>query len=535
MRLFIVCFLLVSSGVFAQVTNRTQVYVNPGTEVHVVGDFSNSTGGSSFTLDEEAVLYVGADVNNNGTMTLENDASLLRGATSADGGSGSYVVKRQSTSANIYSFFSAPVTNHSGFPGSLAYAYDETLSTQYPDDDQDPDPGWVSPGGIMNPGEGYACLDAGLATFSGSQVNNGNVSIGLNTEVYDPASSAAGTPFNLVGNPYPSGLDLEELVTDNPNVFGSIYLWADDFTGGSGYSASDYAVWNLAGTIPASGNSGANGTPAPNGYIKTGQAFMLRNDNAPNLTFNNSQRVENTLSNAFYRSSAPSQNNGSRVWLSINGPDETYFNQILVALLDDATNNEDRLYDAVKMVGGGASSTLSSFAHGNNYAILAFPPPQYAQTIPLNLTVDRNESYVFKADVMEGFNGMEVYFVDNLLGTNILLEEGIEIPVALNEGEYTNRFYLNFSSPFVVGVDEVHEASLDAWVNQNLLYIQSNEQRVQQIVVDIFDAKGSLVLNESENLNLGINTLALNELSKGIYVMRITSDNDVLSKQVYLD
>ena len=262
---------------------------------------------------------------------------------------------------------------------------------------------------------------------------------------------------------------------------------------------------------------------------------MLRNDNAANLTFNNSQRVENTLSNAFYRSSSSSQNNGSRIWLSVNGPDETYFNQILVALLDDATNSEDRLYDAVKIVGAGGSSSLSSFAHGNDYAILAFPPPLYSQTVPLNLTVDRDESYVFRADMMEGFNGMDVYFVDNLLGTNVLLEEGVEIPVSLNEGEYTNRFYLNFASPFVVGIDEPSETSLDAWFNQGILYVQSNEKRNRPSSIEIYDAKGSLVVDLAENLALGLNMVALKSLSKGVYIARIITENSILSKQLYIE
>lgn len=63
----------------AQVSNQVQVYVRPGTEVHVYEDMTNTTTGS-FEVGDEGLLYVDGTLTNNGSMTFNNASSLLRGS-----------------------------------------------------------------------------------------------------------------------------------------------------------------------------------------------------------------------------------------------------------------------------------------------------------------------------------------------------------------------------------------------------------------------------------------------------------------------
>lgn len=518
--------LLIANSTFAQVSNEVQVYVRPGTEVHVFEDFTNTAVGS-VTVDEEGILYVDGSLTNNGTMSFQNDASLLRGSTGTDGGSGTYNVRKEGgATGNQFSMWSAPVTNHPTVSGTT-YRYDETASTQSPADDQPSDPGWSAFSGAMTPGEGFAAMGAGTVNFSGSQLNNGNVGIALNAAPYNPTSLTPGTPFNLVGNPFPSGLDLAELVNDNPNVFGSIYLWSDDGSGGTDYAAADYSVWNQTGSLPYV-NNGVNGDPAPNGVVKTGQAFMLRNNSAGTLQFNNSQRVANTASNAFYRLNG----DDSRLWFSINGPDESYFNQILIGLLQDATNQEDRLYDAVKLMSNTGTS-LASQAHGNDYAVLAFPPPLYSQTIPLTVNVQSDQLYTFKADHMEGFEDMNVYFTDAHTGENILLEEETEISVQLTADSYTDRFYLNFTPNLVTGINNIRENSLNMWSSQEQLFIDVRGEEIRNAELELFDLQGKLMLRKMLNtMSIGQTAVSVSSLVDGIYLARLAHANGVNTKKI---
>jgi hypothetical protein len=527
-KIFQIVLLFSASSAFAQVHNEVVVYVKPGTEVKVLGDFDNRSSGS-FTVDANAVLTVDGDVNNSGTMLFETDASLLRGSTSADGGTGTYNVKRLGATGNKSNLWSSPVFTSGFTPGNPSYSYVESQSTQWDGDDQPSDPGWVVSNGNMTPGDGYAGRAAGLVTFSDDRVNNGNITAPLHVATYDPTftSTTGGTPFNLVGNPYPSALDAWLLVSDasNSGTHGSLYFWDDDGTGGSGFDYQDYAVWNASGGLPAVA-TGGGGFRIPNGIIATGQGFMVRNISANQLTFKNSMRVANNTSNIFFRVNGEN----SRLWFSINGAD--VFNQILVAVNEDATDNEDRLYDAIK-VRGNRDVFLAATDNDNDYAILAFPPPLVDRTVPLSLYVSTAGAHTFKADKMEGYQEFDVYFNDVVLNTNVLLEEGTSISVNISEGEYTDRFFLNFSRTSVVtGIEDAEGEMLRAYAANGFLHVGCNGC-TPDATIDLLDMSGRLVISESHpSFNGGMVTIPLNGISTGVYVVRITTENQVLSKKI---
>jgi len=527
LQIITLLFLAFSSAVLSQVTNEIILYARPGTDLKVVGDFANSATGN-FTIDVNAVLDIDGDLNNNGTMTFENDASLMRGSNSVDGGSGIYNVKRQGSTGNRYNHWGSPVGQSGAVPGNPSYSYNEANSTQWDGDDADPDPGWAAFSGNMSPGDGYTGMGAGLVTFSDDAVNNGTLTTPLHTATYDPTytSTTGGSPFNLVGNPYPSALDAWSLVNDasNSNIHGSLYFWDDDGSGGSGYTYNDYAVWNASGGLPAVTSSGGGGN-TPNGTIPTGQGFMVRNATAGQLTFNNGMRVANNSSNHFFRLDGEV----SRLWFSIN--DGENYNQILVALLDDATNEEDRLYDAVK---ASANQSLSIAAKNadTDYAILAFPPPGIDQTVPLSINVSTSGEHVFKADIMEGFDEFNVYFNDAELNTNVLLNEGTSASVSLLAGEYYNRFFLNYVRTSFTGITEEATTVLTAYAANGMLHVILNGVD-ETATIELLDMSGRVVLAESDpRFTNGNATISLQGLRKGVYVVRVAAEAQTLSQKI---
>ena len=517
----------------AQVVNRTSVYVNPGTDVYVVGGFNNSVAASEFTLDEEAMLYVGGDLNNNGTMNIENDASLLRGAVTADAGSGTYNVKQLGAAPVGFNYWGTPVVNSGTTPG-VSYQFNPAASTQDQADDNNPnpDPGWSSFNGNMTPGRGYAGANSGPVTFTNNAVNNGTLNPTMFVDDYEttPTPGVLGTPFNLMGNPYPSGLDCAQLITDNPGVHGSLYFWVDDASGGSGYSASDYAIWNFFGTVPNTTN--ANGSPVPNGFIKTGQGFMLRNGDIgtgiASLQFNNGQRVRNTASNAFFRTNADE----SKLWLSVNGDGAEFFSQILVGATEDATNGEDLLYDAVR-IPANTGASISAVNEQRKYAVLAFPPPALEEVIPLSVFVGESGQFTFKADEMIGFQDLDVYFTDaDPSGGSTLLAEGTTVTVNLTSGTYDNRFYLNFMPNLMVGIDEADGNSMRAWAFSDRLTIERQGEFEGNSDMKIYDMSGKLVIdNPALIFSSNQSAVSLKGLSTGIYVVKVINHNSVFSQK----
>jgi hypothetical protein len=64
-------------------------------------------------------------------------------------------------------------------------------------------------------GRGYAAYGAGTRTFTGT-VNNGSLPMAVEYHDY----TVSGMPFNLIGNPYPSGISATDFINTNSGVGG---------------------------------------------------------------------------------------------------------------------------------------------------------------------------------------------------------------------------------------------------------------------------------------------------------------------------
>jgi hypothetical protein len=489
-----------------------------------IGNALDVTASSSITVPSNLYIVVNGPLSNAGTFNVENNGSLVQTMGSTLTGSGVFNVKRQgSNSSAVYNYWSSPITSAS-VPGSSVYQWNPHTSTQdYADDAFDP--GWVAFGGSMVPGAGYASTGGGLATFSGT-ANNADVNRSLVHYAHD-LSLPVGTPFNLVGNPYPCAVSALDLVTLNTDVNGSLYFWNDDLSGGTNYSHTDYAVWNLTGTlnplnINSSAGTGAGGTP--NGFISSCQGFMIRAlGPGAVLNFDNSMRVTGPNNQFFKLEAEP-----SRMWLSIEGDDE--FNEILVAMIDDATDGEDRLYDAVK-VRGNSMIALSAVNEEMDYAIMAFPPPMVEKTIPLNLFVAQNGTYNFHSNTIEGYDGYDIYLEDRSTFTYYPLVEGTQVPFQLTSGNHNERFYLHIGSELVTGVRDIHKPAMQAWMYDGLLSVTTRNLEGKGLV-ELLDMAGKQVwVANSSNVSERI-TVDLGHLSRGVYVVRLTTPSESFSDRV---
>nr|MBP9150724.1 T9SS type A sorting domain-containing protein [Flavobacteriales bacterium] len=353
----------------------------------------------------------------------------------------------------------------------------------------------------------------------------------------DPAvaleTDPVGTPFNLAGNPYPSAIWAGQLVVDNLNdIEGTIYFWNDDNSAGSNYDRFDFAYWNHTGGLNGTGNpsTGGGANTTPTGYISTAQGFYVKakppstpgNDGV--LYFNNGQR-EVGNNNQFFRTNGED----SRLWLRLQN--DSLFNQILIGVLEDATTDEDALYDAVKMRNN-SSISLSATANDLNHAIMAFPPPAISSTVPLRVHVAAAGTYSFVPHAMEGFGSVAVYLNDVALNTNVLLQEGTSIPVQLLAGEYENRFYLNFVANAITGIGSTNENDLFAYAANGFLHVGCTSCETNA-TIELLDMSGRLILATSDaRFTNGNTVISLNGISTGVYVVRITTKNQVLSQKI---
>lgn len=482
----------------------------------------DGVGFSAFTINTGGKLEVngeisvaGGTLNSNGGLVLNDGASLLHGVGTTGGGgavTGNVVVKRQGSAGNAYNYWSTPVSNTPPLMGSSAFRYDSNLGTMDYSDDAE-DPGWIQYySGPMAIGEGYASKGAGLVSFVGP-VNDGNLSKAVVNYPFTPGNTDPGTPFNYVGNPYPGALNAAAFIAANPNIAGTIYYWNDDLSGGSGYSNTDYASWNGTGAT----GTGA-GSTAPNGYVASCQGFVVRTTAGGSINFTNAMRASGN-NDLFFRQS----NERSRLWLSVEG--QNLYNEILIGMLPEATDNEDRLYDAVKLRGT-QSIALSAVNENKEYSILAFQHPFDERIIPLNLMVSEAGEFKFSPRTMENMEGYNVYFQDVEENTLTLLDEGTEVSVMLESGEYTNRFYLHYIPVLSTGIEEESSTSaLSVYGNFGQTFVSLNGTDAVGNL-EVFTTNGQLV-NQAVNINLSGSPYSLDteSYSTGVYVVTFTSES----------
>jgi hypothetical protein len=156
---------------------------------------------------------------------------------------------------------------------------------------------------IMINGVGYIARAPQNLVYNPTQIvetsfvgvpNNGNIATTI-------IKSAVGTN-NLIGNPYPSAIDIDLFITDPINselVNGTIFLWTHNTAiTNNNYTANDYAKYNLTGGVGTGvGTMALTGGPVPTGKVAAGQAFFIEANtdlavgSSFDASFKNSMRV----------------------------------------------------------------------------------------------------------------------------------------------------------------------------------------------------------------------------------------------------
>ena len=553
---FSACSLTVNSGFTLDIADNTYVEVE--------NDATVQTGATIM------VQPYGAFVQNNDSGTVTNNG-LIR------------VVK---TTAPLnawyeYTYWSSPVSNitvDNGLFGSdpsrrfvyngLNYldamqetANNNTLVAGQDDiDDNGDDWLWVNGSSPMQPGIGYAATH-NETFFTGPPMssppyqfdyifegdfNNGVCDIPVyrnDFELYD-------NNWNLIGNPYPSAIDADLFLAANNNIEGAISLWSQNTAPSStangneqlNFSDADYAVIN------GSGESAGGDGLMPNRFIPSGQAFFVSMSNsAPtatlvsgdiytaNVTFNNSMRVFGATDNSQFFKSSSSKNkttsNSNKIWIDLTS-DNGVFNQILVAYVDGATNNDDGAYfDARKIVAPTAYAALYSTIENSDkkFVIQGKATNSLNADEVINLgfstNIDVATLYTLSIAQFEGdfLNNNPVFLKDNLLNTVHELSAS-DYTFTSETGVFNERFEVMFSAASLsTNVLALNSKSLKIieLENDDVQFTTSDNLNIK--TVNIFDLLGRQL--HSFKGNNASEIYSLSNLSSSVFIAKVELSN----------
>ena len=324
---------------------------------------------------------------------------------------------------------------------------------------------WNKPSGSMDVGYGYA-VEGPAAPVDGNDdyitpldqiinfigiPNNGTLSL----NVYYKGQPDVGDEnenFNLIGNPYPTAIDIESFLTNNPAV-NEIALWthATPISGGTEgeFLDPDYVYYNITGST----------TPGVSNNIGSGQGFMTRTNNSGDIDFFNHFKMIDA-NDQFFKSENSKKDvvnkeiEKDRIWLLLSDDQRTKSN-ILIGFIDEATDGVDFYYDSYGFNSEKQINLYSKVADSESKFLIQGLGTFNEDKI-VSLGYDSKSIGNLKISVIEKegvLKDIDIYLVDNFLGITHNLNDSDYTFEQTATGEFPNRFVLQFAGA-ALGIDD---------------------------------------------------------------------------------
>ncbi|MFD1062421.1 lamin tail domain-containing protein [Winogradskyella litorisediminis] len=530
---FTACSLVINSGGSLTISN--------GYYIEVMNDITATDDGSAsneITVETRGSLVQRGDGALAGSFTLGTDAS-------------SVVNKTTSPLTNWYdvTYWSSPVAGESTdgalFNSSRVFWFNANNFLDTDGDSLDDDANaWTREQGDfpMTPGQGFAgshnqtgFLGAG---FSYSYIFEGPYNTGdITYPVVNDATN--GLHWNLIGNPYPSAIDIDAFFAENGTVapgnntvYEVVYMWSqvnpvDGANPGNevlNYNQNDYI------TVNTLGEAGNGTTTAPSRQIPSGQAFFVPSASSGSVVFTNSMRVSgNNVNDEFYRTS----NDIEKLYINLSS-DVGIYSQICVAYADIATDNYDgHTIDTDRNYSGNAGYLVSLDNEGEgSYVIQGKAKTSLNEDevikIAFGAFISTNETYTIEAIEKKGsyLENNPVYIKDNLLNT--IHDLTTPYTFSSDGGYFTDRFEIVFRNQ-ALGIDDntLNENELSIIeLEDNLVKFELKSQSVSIETLNIYDLQGRLIYQFEGNSSSEIHNLS--NLSQQVYLVKAELSNGVI-------
>ena len=426
----------------------------------------------------------------------------------------------------------------------------------------------------ISAGIGYSQKGTGVSgleqqyLFEGKP-NNGTILVNVSDVGGSGSVPAVSQTQYLLGNPYPSALDLHEFIDDNVGIIeGTVYLWQQ--WSGSSHALNDanggYAQVNKLGSVRAyqfvgiegANNGSQDGTKTPSKYIPVGQGFMVEIISDGNIIFQNSQRVFIKESdadgsynngsvffrgaNSGYAKSLDSEETEGDImrkirleFNSVNGPAAK--RELLLGFSNATSDDFDYGYDAKNT--NGYTDDLFSTLNGEPMTMQAFGEITNDKVVPLILKSSGNYNYTIKLTEIENVDdSQDIFIKDNLTNEYYDLRSEQPFEFSTETGEFANRFEIVFQddSSTLSQIDQDIESINFYYANarQRLVILNPNYEKIKG--VNVVDMLGKTVNSISYEFNSSYNEFSLSNLSTGVYIVQVvTEGNGSVSKKIIVE
>ncbi len=372
----------------------------------------------------------------------------------------------------------------------------------------------------------------------------------------------------LVGNPYPSAIDVNEFIEDNPDIFnGAVYFW-DHFAGATHYLQEyigGYATRTKVGGVAAASTdwrikfeSDIDGTKRPGRFIPVGQGFFLNSvsiDDSEvsfpggNIKFENDQRSFQKESISEFsifliqekkeiknKNKASIEDKRMKIWLNFHSP-IGYHREILVGVDQDASDGFDYGYDA-PLIEDKAEDMYWIFNNGR-FVIQAVNDFNLNRELRLGVkTKEAGELTISINELRNIPDEMNIYLRDSLLQvTHDLRAE--DYVTESEAGIFIDRFQLIFHDRWAV--EEPEEPILEEGPIEVIYFTGTREILIRNPeLLDISRVYLNNMLGQQVHVYYNIPedrevSLPVQRFSAGVYVVKVHTEQGIIVKKVILE
>jgi hypothetical protein len=478
---------------------------------------------SPFTVTAKKGIQVLA-----GKVLFKNNAVLMQDTDAKNIGN-IHMERKANVSSAQYNYWSSPVDQqdlyslYPGIPDNSVMIYNSS-NDKFTILTNSSSPRSTFAKGYSIKGTGTGDLTATFVGVPNNENSSGGNTINLST---------LGDGYNLIGNPFPSYLDLVAVYNDplNTSKFNNekdetptAYFWdnmsnTDLYQLGSSYGQFNYALLNLSSGIgvpvPRVGGSGKK----PDGIVKPGQGFIIRAaKTGGNLTFRNNTRTSSVGKNGNYFKGTPSGDD--RFWLKLTTPQDV---NITIAFGYDpnAKNSFDR-FDTV-IFSDSVTENFYSLSSDQKKLSIQGREGDFSieDIIPLGIKTSLKGLQKISLDEKEGvFDTQPLFLKDKLLNLVTNLSEN-DYQFTSEIGQDDNRFEIIYKPNSTLSLINNIKSDLLVFHNNDNIKIKSDSDKISK--VEIYDISGKLhkVVNVSSS---EVNVDSRN-LSSGVYILNITRHN----------
>ncbi|WP_161791997.1 T9SS-dependent choice-of-anchor J family protein [Psychroserpens jangbogonensis] len=373
----------------------------------------------------------------------------------------------------------------------------------------------------LDPGVGYrsGTTDNGTVTFTGT-ANNGTISVDIQN--FGPVKKQ----WNLVGNPYPSYLNVQAFLNHDVGGVTNLALFAPfsaAIYGYDGIAQDDWTIYNLANTtastVIAPGQGffvSANATSVPLYDLEFTPAMRRTGTSDDFIVGRNAELI-------YVKLNASTSNNSYTT--------EIYFN-------NNSSLGFDLGYDAELYGTAPDFAIYSNLVQDNSDKAINLQSLNSSDitevTIPLGVNANQGEQLTFSIADMTLPTSVNVYLDDTVANTITLLNNSDYVISPTTDLSGTGRFFLRISEDALSTIDN----SLD---NIDIFTLKASDELVirgqlsDNSMLNLYDIQGRLVLSTKLDNTLSQNRIDVSSINSGVYIVTIQNNSQEKTKKVIIN